>query len=314
MINNNAAIKKSGMQTMQRRKLIFYTVGLIIPMIQFLLLYVYVNIDSVLLCFQQYNLFGENAGRYTWVGFDNFIYVIQVLKEYPELVDGIWRSLFIYFFGLIQMPLHLLIAYYAVKKKPFAEAAHIIQYIPSILSGIVATAITKYFLCDSAPAIIKLLTGNTVPSLLDTGDYMVTFWIVLIDGAIGGLTSSLLIYAGTMNSIDTAVLEAAELDGVTPIQEWYYIYMPLIAPVVLIFIVMGLPGLFFSDIGLFALYGEGAPKQLWTISYFLTVQTKNSDYSTYPFLASFNMYIAAVSIPLTLLGRKLSNKITGRFE
>lgn len=309
---NNA--KSSGMLKMKQRRLLFYSLGLVIPAIQFTLLFVYVNIDSIILCFQKYNLFGENAGRYTWNGFENFRSVIKTFQTRPELVSGIGRSFLIYLFGLAQMPIHILAAWYSVKKKPFATAAHIILYIPSILSAMVSVAITKYFLCDSVPAIVKMITGKTIPSLLDSGDYMQTFWVVLINGALCGVTGNLLIYAGTMNSVSDSILEAAELDGITPAKEFWYIYLPLISPTIATFFIMGLASMLTADIDLFAYFGEGAPKDLQTIGYFLTVQTKNANFTTYPYLAAFNMSLCLITIPLTLFGRWGCKKITSRFE
>lgn len=306
--------KSSGMHKMQQRRLLFYSLGLVIPAIQFALLFVYVNIDSIVLCFQKYNILGENAGRYTWYGFNNFKQVVETFKTNPQLVSGIGRSFLIYLFGLAQMPLHILAAWYSVKKKPFATGAHIILYIPSILSTMVAAAITKYFLCESVPAIIKTITGNTIPSLLDSGDYMQTFWVVLINGALCGVTGNLLIYAGTMNSISDSILEAAELDGITPAKEFWYIYLPMISPTITTFFVMGLASMLTADIGLFEYFGEGAPKDLHTIGYYITILTKRSDYTSYPFLAAFNFSLCLITIPLTLFGRWGCKKITARFE
>jgi len=306
--------KSSGMQKMKQRRLLFYSLGLVIPAIQFALLFVYVNIDSFILCFQKYNLFGENAGRYTWNGFENFRSVIKTFQTRPELVSGIGRSFLIYLFGLAQMPIHILAAWYSVKKKPFATAAHIILYIPGILSAMVSAAITKYFLCESVPEIVKMIIGKTIPSLLDSGDYMQTFWVVLINGALCGVTGNLLIYAGTMNSVSDSILEAAELDGITPAKEFWYIYLPLIFPTIATFFIMGLASMLTADIGLFEYFGEGAPKDLHTIGYYLTVQTKRSNYTNYPYLAAFNMSLCLITIPLTLLGRWGCKKITSRFE
>lgn len=307
-------LKRNGMQTMQRRRKIFYWIGLALPLAQFLLLYVYVNIDSILLCFQEYNVLGEKAGLYTFNGLNNFKEVFQTFADKPELVAGIGRSLLVYLFGLIQMPIHILAAWYAVKKKPFAATAHIILYIPSILSSMVSLSITKYFFCESVPEIVKLLTGKTIPSLLDSGDHMQTFWAIVINSSLMGVTNNLLIYAGAMNTIDDSVLEAAELDGITPFGEFIYIYLPLISPTIATYFILGLAGILTADIGLFEYFGEGAPKNLHTLGYFITVRTKNSTYETYPFLAAFNMSIALVTIPITLLGKYVSNKITRRFE
>lgn len=306
--------KRAGMQTMQRRRLIFYILGVSLPLLQFAIMYIYVNFDALMLSFQKYEMFGDKGGTYIWNGLNNFKDVFNAFKTTPYLRAGIWRGFLIYLFTVAQIPIYIMVAWYAVKQKPFATAAHIILYIPGILSSMVTASITKYALCEAAPAIVKLLTGEVIPSLLDSGDYMQTFWVILIDGFLMGVTANLLIYAGTMNSISDSVLEAAELDGVTQWQEFWHIYLPLISPTIVTFFILSLSTVLTADIGLFAYFGEAAPTDLYTVGYYMTLLTKNATYSTYPYLSALGMCITAIVIPLTIFGRKLCNRITRRWE
>lgn len=314
MKNKSMADRQFGMQKLKQRRLRFFVLGITIPLLQFLIMWVYVNFDSFALAFQKYEIFGENAGKYVFDGLNNFRDIIDDFKAHSYLRDGIWRGFCIYLVSIVQMPLHIFIAWYAVKNKPFASAAHIILYIPGILSGMVTASITKYALCEAAPAIVKLLTGKEILSLLDSGNHLQTFWVIVGDSFLMGVTANLLLYAGSMNSISDSVLEAAELDGVTQIQEFWYIYLPLVLPTISTIFVVGLGGILTSDIGLFSYYGEDAPGELFTVGYYLTIHTVKADYSTYPFVSALGMMIMAVTIPITLLGRKICDKIQRRFE
>ncbi len=311
---NASENKKTSLSIANRKKLRFYLIGLLPFLIQFLIFYVYVHIDAFVLAFQKYETFGPNAGKFVFNGLENFKQVIGDFTEHAYLREGIWRGVLIYLFGLAQLPLHLFVAWYAVKKKPLITFAHIALYIPGVMSGAVYASIAKFTFAEGIPSVVELITGNAIPSLIDSGDHMVTFWTILINGFVIGITGNMLIYAGTMNSISDSVIEAAELDGVTQLQEFYYIYLPLISPTVMIFFLMGLPGIFTADIGLFAYFGENAPANLYTLGYYMTLLTKRATNQTYAYLSALGMLLCAVTIPLTLTARKLGNKFTERFS
>ncbi|MBQ4269670.1 MAG: sugar ABC transporter permease [Clostridia bacterium] len=306
--------KRASLAGQNRKKLAFYVIGLIPFLIQFLIFYVYVHLDAFVLAFQRYEAFGPNAGKFVWNGLENFKAVFNDFSTHAYLREGIWRGFLIYLFGLVQLPLHIFVAWYAVKKKPLITFAHIALYIPGLMSGAVYASIAKFTFAEGIPAVVEKLTGNAIPSLIDSGDHMVTFWTILINNFVLGITGNMLIYAGPMNSISESIIEAAELDGITPIKEFVYIYLPLISPTVMIFFVMGLSGIFTADIGLFAYYGENAPTNLYTLGYYMTLLTKRATNDTYAYLSALGMLICMVTIPITLLGRWLGNKLTGRFN
>lgn len=310
-INQN---KSPTLAIVKRKRLTFYLLGLLPFLIQFLIFYIYVHLDAFALAFQKYEMFGDNAGKFVWNGLNNFKDVIADFTKYEYLREGIWRGFLIYLFNLAQLPLHIFVAWYAVKKKPLINFAHIVLYIPSIMSGVVYASIAKFTFAEGIPAVVQAITGKTIPSLIDSGDHMVTFWTILVNGLVVGVTGNLLIYAGTMNSISESILEAAELDGITPVKEFWYIYLPLISPTILIFFVMGLSGIFTADIGLFSFYGENAPTNLYTLGYYMTLLTKKATNQTYAYLSALGMMICAVTIPITLIGRKLGNKLTEKFN
>ena len=65
----------------QNKKLIFYIAMMAIPVIQFCIMYIGVNFNSILLAFQKYNI---DTGRYVYNGFQNFILAWMITTTDPE--------------------------------------------------------------------------------------------------------------------------------------------------------------------------------------------------------------------------------------
>ena len=81
--------------------------------------------------------------------------------------------------------------------------------------------------------------------------------------------------------------------------------------------VVSVANLFTNQMYLFSFYGASAERQLYTIGYYLflnTQQAGSSGLGEYPYLAAFGIVVSAVTIPLTVAFRKMLNKIGKRFE
>ena len=60
----------------------FYYIAILIPIVQFLIFYLFVNINSILLAFKDYDLY---TGTYTIVWFDNLRKVFSELLNRPAM-------------------------------------------------------------------------------------------------------------------------------------------------------------------------------------------------------------------------------------
>ena len=69
--------KESGFVTRKRRDLIFYTVFIALPVLQFLIFYLAVNLNSFKMALQEYNM---DTGEYSWIGLENFAKIFTNFK------------------------------------------------------------------------------------------------------------------------------------------------------------------------------------------------------------------------------------------
>jgi multiple sugar transport system permease protein/N-acetylglucosamine transport system permease protein len=144
-----------------RGDLIFYCIFLAWPVLQFLVYYVGVNINSILMSFQ-----------FNTIVDDKLITDYFSLKQYQRVFEWFGNADFQNYLSvsvkaffvttLIGVPLGLLFAFYIFKKLPFWGGFRVVLFLPSILSGVVVAAIFRYFLETWAPAVFgeKSLWGN----------------------------------------------------------------------------------------------------------------------------------------------------------
>ena len=104
------AKQRSRMRTEQLKTWIFYFSLVGIPLVQFLICYVGVNFNSVLLSFKTYT----SATDYRW-GFENFERIFTT--EWTTVLNSLQNSLTAFFARvLVGMTLGLLFSYYVFKK------------------------------------------------------------------------------------------------------------------------------------------------------------------------------------------------------
>lgn len=308
------ARKQTSFAKNKRKDLIFYCVGISLPILQFLICYVYLNIDMFVSAFREYHFVG-NTMQYVFVGFKNFKAVVESFTQNDFMKSAFLRGLAVYGVGLLRFPFEILVGYYIARKFPFGKSFHIILYLPGLLSGMVMALTYKYFLCECVPEIVRLITGKEILSLLDSGNSVQTFVSIWAYGFFVGVTGNVLLIGGAINSVSESVSEAASLDGASETRQFFSIYVPLIFPTIITFLILSLSGIFLADIGLYPYFGEYAPREIWTTGYYLTMRIQTADiYRDYPFLAAFGWLITFITIPVVAVGRFLLNKINAKFE
>ena len=98
--------KPSSLKTAKRKDLIFYIIMMAFPVLQFLVMYIYVNINSILLSFQDFN---RDTNQFEFVGFDNILKVIDEFSNSYTMQHAFNNSLLVWFLcTIISIPLALL--------------------------------------------------------------------------------------------------------------------------------------------------------------------------------------------------------------
>jgi ABC-type sugar transport system permease subunit len=281
------------------KDLIFCALVLAVPVAQFIIFYVVVNFNSIIMAFQKY----EN-GAFVFNGLSNFKTMWEEIAHGATL-DALKNSVIVYLCSsLLGLTLSLVFSFYIYKKMPLSKTFRVFLYLPSILSSMVTVTVFKQLVEIGVKNVFSLQDG--LLSNPDTKMGTLIFFQLLM-----GFGTQILMYSGAMNGIDDSAVEAARLDGVNTFQEFFYITLPLIYPTIVTFLVVGMAGMFTNQLNLYAFYGNGGNlgREYWTIGFMLFQRVNTSKtMAEYPLLSTYGISLTLIAAPMTLLFRKMLEK------
>lgn len=277
----------------------FYIIMLAFPTIQFLIFYIAVNFNSIIMVFQKYD---ANTATYVFEGVSNFKEAFKMLTTNDNMIMAIRNSFIGLFSGIFTLFLSALFSFYIFKKRKFSGLFKVILFLPAIISSAAMTIMFRYFTDQAIPAILKLIGISSqgmfsVPDLLPT----IVFYSIWI-----GFASTILLLLGDMERINESIIESAELDGASSLREFFSIVLPLIYPTITTFLVVQVGAIFTNQLNIFTFFGGNS--DLKTMGYYLYSKVQSSGVESYPRLAAFGVMCTFVTIPLTFIVRWLLNK------
>ena len=283
---------------MDKSEKIFHYIVLVLPLIQFIIFYCAVNINSILLSFKAY----QPDGSVQIVWFDNIIQVLKDFTREPRLYYGLKNSLlYLVCFLVIGVPLALFFSYYIFKKYPMSGFFRVLLFLPQIISAIIMVLIYRYTVTNLLPNLASKLFGIKMPGLLDNSKTVlgtVIFYNLWV-----GFGANSLLYVGAMNNISDSCLEAAKIDGAGFFREFFSIVLPQIFPTFTTFILMALASLFVWQLELYSFWGKNTEVKLYTIGYYMYIENLSISMTKKPYLASMGVLITLVIAPITLFVR-----------
>ncbi|MBE5740538.1 MAG: sugar ABC transporter permease [Clostridiales bacterium] len=295
-----------------RNKLIFYSIFISIPILHFLIFYLYVNFNSIILAFRGYEIdfLGEISSKFA--KFDNFKEAWSVLFNDPN--NRLLNSVIYLVVGLfVSTPLALSFSFYIYKKRFGSVFFRIILFLPQILSTVIMGIIYKNLTNFAYFGIMENLF-NIKPSASLLDNINTRMATIIVFSVIMSFGVNVLTYTSTMSGINDSLIESAQLDGAKPIQELIHIVLPLIYPTITTLIIVRISYTFVEQAHIFTLIGPYEPATGSTIGYFLYLEAKYGDliqgnvHLSYPVLSAIGLILTAIILPITLLTRYLFNK------
>jgi multiple sugar transport system permease protein/N-acetylglucosamine transport system permease protein len=291
-----------------RRRFPFVAAMLAFPILQFLVFYVYLNMNTFVLAFT------DTSGNFTMANF------AEVWKEWnnPSLLnlkDSLVRSMITWGLDVfIVFPITVVFTYALFKKVKGEMVFRVIFFLPGILGSVVTATLFRYLL-DGPLSDIFYKLGWVSEEVYQMGFFYgeASFTTVLVYGIWLGLCGNIVVFTGAMSRIPTDVLEYAKIDGVGFFREFRSIVLPLIWPTLSTSLIYKLATVFSADYGTYLLTGLGN-KGATTMGYYLfnilynLVQSGDTSKAHYP--AAVGVVITLITLPFVMIVRHILDKHT----
>lgn len=298
-----AVQKKSSLKRRKWREYGFAYLVLAYPLALFIVFYLVVNFNSFLLAFQRLDV----DYNYIWNGWGNFRAVwADLVSPENKMLSLSFLNSFLRFILItaIGMPFNILFGYMIYRKMRGTGIFRLIVMLPSIISGMLM-ALMFQKLMYSLPSMLKTIGWN-FPKMMSDDKYV--FATTVFYSLWTGFGSSVIMYPNIMAGIDTEIIESAKIDGCSPLEELWYIIIPLIMPTITTFMVTGVAGIF-NDMGPnYIFWDTTAPARASNIGYLIYAKVLADGPVQYGYTAALGLICTLIAFPLTMLTKFLMEK------
>lgn len=295
----------------KKKRLLFIWGMLAIPLLQWLIFFVYVNLDSIVMSFQTMNY---NTGKIEWTlsNYKRFFYEWNAL---PQIKNAVSNSVLAGLNNLVLILISLILSYFFYKKIPGRKVFRVVYFLPSIISIVVYTMVFKFmFDTNVGPINILLQKLGVAATDLPTwfGDTKLAFPLVLIYCLWVGTGYNILILGAAMENLPEDVMEYSRLEGVGRIRELFQIVVPMIWPTLAVSILGSVTTIFtmFIQVDLLTEGGPGGSSQ--TIAYLINGLIKGAN-ADLEWGAAMGLCFTVVAAPIVIILKKVLDKIGERF-
>lgn len=284
----------------------------ILSVIHFLVFWIYVNFDAIIMTFQKFNVY---TGELEWYGLNNYIRVFKemVLGKNLSMQRAFFNSFQAIGINLIILPIAIFSAYAFYKKMPCTTFFSVMFYIPQLISIVVLTMSFRYmFSADFGPVallIAKMKGVESVDLISVESDFLwPVIWLFCIWS---GLGSNVIMMRGAMNKIPKEISESAILEGCGFFQELIHITLPMSLSTIGIYFIqtMGSASGFLMAPMLLAQSG-GDNGRFMTTAWFIFGNANSSSAGTIITVTTIGVLFTLLNTPLIVLTRLLVKKLT----
>lgn len=290
---------KKKRKKIERSRIVFIVSMLAIPIISWLIFWLYGNFNMILMAFQ------TPTGEWTFRNFETFWH--DLTAPYSEVGVSV-RNTFLYF-GLnvlMILPIGTLIAFFIYKKIKGHKVFRVLIFLPAIIPTIVMVTAFKETIKPWGPLASLGIKFPEAGLLADpnTATPTVMFYCLWT-----GFSSIMLLMCGAMARIPTELFEAAKLDGCGPFREFFSIVVPLIMPVLSMQIIFSLTGLLSASGPILLMTGGAAETSTLNYWIFINTQRGTAASGAYNIVSATGLVFTFIAVPIIMLVRWLSEKI-----
>lgn len=275
-----------------------------LPVIQWLLFYVYTNFSSIAMAF-----IGQD-GEFTFYNFARFFKEMGL--ETSKIRIGFRNTFITFAIQMVTFPLKVLVSYFIYKKIPGYRIYRIVFFIPMVLFSICTTMFFTRIVGVNgiiAQTIGDWLNLETTPEIL--GDSRFANIAVLAHMVWLQFPGDLIIWSGTFARIPEETLEAGRVDGTTWWTEFTRLVVPMVWPTVALKMVLLFCTIFSASGSVFLLTGGEYETMTVNTWLYITLLNHSGQYYTsngYNYLSAVGLMLTVVAVAISLIVRTITDK------
>lgn len=281
---------------------------LVLPGLLLVLIFNYLPMYGLVMAFQDFNIF-EGIWKSDWVGFKHFVRFFQDPRFFEVMRNTIVLSS-LKILILFPAPIILALMLNEVRHMLFKRSVQTITYLPHFLSWvIVAGFATSILATDNGSVNILLMKLNLINEPIAFFSLPEYFWGIIVGTNMWktiGFNS--IVYIAAISGVNPQLYEAAAIDGASKLKQMYLITIPVIMPIIVIFLILDIGNLLnagFED--LLLLGNNPVLRQVSDVidTYVYRVGISNGLYS---YATAIGLFKAVISVGLLTLANQIARR------
>lgn len=221
---------------------------LCLPVMLFLLVFNYAPMFGIVVAFQNFSYRDGFASE--WVGMENFKFFFESSDAWVIIRNTVGYHLWFHVLSTV-CGIFLAILFFEVLNKKALKYFQTVSALPSILSWVIIAYIVYGVLSYEngvANAALIKVGASPIEWYNEAGYWPAILSIVSVWQGVG---MGCLVYYAAFMGVDSALFEAAELDGAGRLRQIWHIMLPSIMPIISIMAIMSVGSLLSGNLGLF---------------------------------------------------------------
>ncbi len=291
----------------RKAKRTMFIIGMLsLPILQFVIFFLYVNINTIVMSFQDLRPNAEKG--FSLVNYRNFIFD---LRSNNRFLYALRNSFLLGLNDLFLLFISLVLAYFFYKKIRWTSFFRVVFFLPSIISIVIfITAYQNMFNMGVVDALLEAVGFKNLPDWFANTSPWLTPLIMLYCLWVG-TGYNVLIMGGAMGNLPEDVMEYSRLEGVGYVHEFFRVVIPMIWPTVMVGVLGSITVMFtlFLQVDLMTVNG-GTMGQAMTVAYLINGFVKSYDLGR---ASTYGVIFTLVAIPVIVAIRKGLDKVSEHF-
>ena len=278
---------------------------LMLPGALTLIIFCYIPMFGTVIAFEDFKILDGFFGS-DWVGLANFKELFMNADFRHVLRNTLVFSVTKFLFG-IPAPIILALLLNEARNVLFKKTIQTVSYMPHFFSWVMLGGIFKLLFSYTGP-VNGLITALGMAPVDFFANEQSFFWLIIFSAVWAGLGWGAIVYMAALSGIDSALYEAAAIDGAGKWKQALHITLPCLIPTIVVVTILNLANIL--NAGFDQIYNMQNPL-VYNISDILeTYNLRKMQSADYSYGTAVGLFKSVVGLILVLGTNALSKKIS----